>query len=346
MLKKSTLVEYGKDFDSRQLGRGVELRKDIAYKQKKLSLKLLVNAKLLEQCPVCGYGDSDNYVVVYDYNYSECKNCGHIFCSTLPDIDNLMSLYEGVGSNVSVQGLVYNKTVYDKRKSLIAFPKVEFLKRVLIHNNINLLNNYWVDIGCGTGELLSAASDSSFEVLGIESDVHLAKFATSQGLNIINQNFDEECSNRYLSNAGIVSLINILEHIADPILFLKRVVKSMSNGVILIEVPRHPSFASLSAKAFPDLAYRHIYPPDHLHIFTDDSFRRMLDQCGLQLIGAWFYGQGVAELIEASSVNIINSDNSLYDACISAACAMESVADRAGLSDTLLAVVQFSPIRK
>ncbi len=342
MLRKNILVEYGKDFDSRQLGRGVELRKEIASKQKKLSSKLLHNAKLLEHCPVCGHGESDKYVMVYGYNYSECKNCGHIFCITLPDVGDLIRLYEGEGSNVAAQGLVYNETAYDKRKSLIAFPKVEFIKRVLKHNNINLMNNYWIDIGCGTGELLSVALDSSFEVLGIESDVHLAKFASSRGLNIVNQNFDQECCDRYLSNAGIVSLINILEHITDPILLLKSVAKSMHDGVILIEVPRHPSFASLSARAFPHLAYRHIYPPDHLHIFTDESFKIMLDQCGLHLIGAWFFGQGVAELIEASCANITSSTNSLYDSCISAASAMEVVADRSGLSDTILAVVQLS----
>jgi SAM-dependent methyltransferase len=340
MIKQTFLIEYGKEFDSRQLGRGVELRKDIAAKQENLSSKLVVSAKIISKCPVCRDLDSSLFVVIYDYRYRECKKCGHIFCSTLPDVDSLIGLYEGEGNNVSVQGLVYNKTVFDIRKSLIAAPKVEFVKRVLLHNNTKLLNNYWIDIGCGTGELLSAASDCFFEVLGIESDPNLANFVSNQGLNVVNQNFDYECSERYLNKAGIVSLINILEHITDPITFLNKVVQGMSDGVILIEVPRHPSFASLSAKAFPHLAYRHIYPPDHLHIFTDDSFNHMLDQCGLHLIGVWYYGQGVAEIVQASSTNISNSDNLLYDACISAACKMEAVADRAGLSDTLLAVVQ------
>jgi hypothetical protein len=346
MLKKPSLVEYGKDFDSRLLGRGVELRKDIAAKQKNLSSKLIVSAKILSQCPVCRHEDSALFVAVYDYKYSECKNCGHIFCSTLPDLGSLIGLYEGEGSNVSAQGLVYNKTVFDKRKSLIAAPKVEFVKRVLLHNNIKLSNNYWIDIGCGTGELLSAASDNAFEVLGIESDRNLANFVSNHGLNVVNQSFDQECSEQYLKKAGIVSLINILEHITDPIIFLNKVVHGMSDGVILIEVPRHPSFASLSAKAFPNLAYRHIYPPDHLHIFTDDSFNHMLDQCGLHFIGVWFYGQGVAELVQASCANIENSENSLYDACIGAACKMEGVADRSGLSDTLLAVAQINSSKR
>lgn len=79
--------------------------------------------------------------------------------------------------NRNLQHMVYlNEELFNKRVKQIAYPKVKW-----ISDKINK-KELWIDIGCGTGEILSAAKIFRYEVIGIDSDKKEIEFAKSKGM--------------------------------------------------------------------------------------------------------------------------------------------------------------------
>ena len=80
-------------------------------------------------------------------------------------------------------------------------------------------------------------------------------------------------------NTNCVSLINVLEHIENPTNFLQ-LLSLIENEYFAFEVPLHPSLSTIVNILSEELTYRHVYPPDHLHIFTKESISLMLNKVG------------------------------------------------------------------
>ena len=160
------------------------------------------------------------------------------------------------------------------------------------------------------------------------------------GIHVDSEYLDPTNCSRFLSDVGLISAINVLEHVADPTNFLKMITDELDEVVIVFEVPRHPSIASLNAVLFPELAFRHIYPPDHLHIFTEQSISKMLEDSNLEVVGSWNFGQDAFDFFQTvgASTGIVENPfwNSVLDICPE----IQEVIDRNKLSDTSLIVAK------
>ena len=84
----------------------------------------------------------------------------------------------------------------------------------------------------------------------------------------------------------------VLEHIPNPSDFIRDIYDySNKNSILVFEVPRHPSLASFSNLVSHDAVYRHIVPPQHLQIFTEEGVDKILKN-KYEIIGKWGFGQG------------------------------------------------------
>ena len=196
----------------------------------------------------------------------------------------------------------------------------------------------WVDIGSGAGEVVFAATDAGWDASGIESDQDECDFANSKGLKVTHEYLSEETFTRFLQGAQVVSLFNVLEHIPDPRGFLSNIAGALNVGFLIFEVPRHPSLSSLSSELFPAMACRHIYPPDHLHIFSERSANILLEGTGFDVAGKWYFGQDFFDLICSAGANQGLGTNSVWAEIARVAPKVQQVIDEEGLADTMIVV--------
>ena len=333
------MKKYSKSIDMKDLGRTIVWRKEIAYDQKKLAKKFLPTVEKINSCPICNNKNSKHYVTVYDFIYDECDACGHIFCATRPDIEKTKNLYTTDSDEKSVQAKIYlNDSLYLKRTQTIAQPKVEFVMEYLSEKR-SIDNLKWIDVGSGTGEVLNACLKLGIEAIGVESDPNEAAFAVDKGFKVINKIMDDYNSYEIIKNADIVSAFNVLEHVHEPIKFLKNLIGSNDNQIVVFEVPRHPSLSSFLNQCFPEQACRHIYPPDHLHIFTESSINKMLDQCDLELKSTWNFGQDFYELV-TSCASHSKYESKFLLKMLELSNQVQKVIDQSELNDTCLIIAE------
>jgi len=143
----------------------------------------------------------------------------------------------------------------------------------------------WLDIGTGPGYFLDAAVRRMKNVVGIEPGQLAAEHAVSKGHRVINDYFTEKTS----SKLGIFDGIHcseVLEHVPDPLEFLKTIQLNMDNETILCTVV--PNDFSLIQSIFTEDKNNDVKwwidPPFHLNYFSKESLRKILEASGLRVI--------------------------------------------------------------
>jgi SAM-dependent methyltransferase len=204
----------------------------------------------------------------------------------------------------------------------------------------------WCDIGCGVGEVLMALKSfqqSEYEAIGIESEPKALQFGREKGLNIVegflDPNNQMENLLNIISDADIVSMFNVLEHVEYPDRVIDIFKKYMKKGSFLvIEVPRHPSLASFSNLVFPQFTYRHIDPPVHLQIFSEKAIE-MLIKDSFQTVGIWEFGQGYTDILTSMVLLNNKKEITLYQHLMDISNNVQKAIDESGFSDIMVVVM-------
>jgi len=334
------IIKFGKSFDSAKLNRTIEWRRDISGRQKKLATELLKSTDKIYHCPLCLSDKSQFFVKVFDYPYFECCSCNHVYLTTPASQNEIKKLYSGEPSSGSSQSKIYlDHSINNHRLKYIATPKVAFIDEVIALKSIES-GHLWIDIGSGNGEILIAAKSFGYSTLGIESDVSEVEYSKLQGLEVLNIFLNKDNVAESLGGAKILTLFNVLEHIRDPLQFFKMISSSIESGYIAFEVPRHPSLSSLNAQMFSDIGLRHIYPPDHLHIFSENSIDIMLKESNCECIGKWYFGQDYSDLLQNSASTAQCLDMNLFHKVLNIKDEIQEVIDRNKLCDSIIVVAK------
>jgi len=321
------------EWNPQRLRRDSAWKNRLACRQAKIAEELKTSTVTLEACPICGERETVLFALIHGYPYHECRGCGHIFLKEAPSPEVMNALYSARGSELkSVHMSIYGDPhVAGIRIELIAKPKVEFVTGHIGHVGT------WLDVGCGTGEILVAARDQGWEAIGIESDVDELEFARKQGCQVREAYLTRDNAQVHIGIADVVSFFNVLEHIPHPVDLLQAVVTAISPGTyVVIEVPRHPSLSSLANRAFPWLAHRHMYAPDHLHVFTERSAHLMFENSGLVTKAIWTFGQDLSEIVY-SMAGIAEVDIEMSrELTVEDINVIQSAIDVRGLSDKMI----------
>jgi hypothetical protein len=248
-----------------------------------------------------------------------------------PAAEDIAQLYQGA----TEQSKVYvGEELFRRRVEQIARPKATFCAEHIPAGGL------WFDVGCGTGELLSVVRELGWEPCGSEADEAHVAFARSQGIDLI-QGYVNELPVGLRSSVRVLSALNLLEHLPSPKRWLAQFTAPLEAGThVVIEVPRHPSLSSLSNLLHPDLACRHIYPPDHMHIFTEPSLEHVLGACGLAARAVWVFGQDYQELMYSSAAHAGLAESAFFHQVLDATAAIQRAIDAENLCDVLFVIAK------
>lgn len=326
---------FGKPVDMSQLYRDFRWRRKTAGDQKSVAMRYHTFRRTpLKICPICGNSDFTPFVKIYGYPFAECVECGDIFMLTPLDPESVRKLYDGVKGEKSIQEDMYlEPEIFSRRVEQISRPKIAFSQTFLPRKG------RWVDIGCGPGELLAASAEAGFRPVGVDADPSFIAFGREKGFEMYQGFLPSPELNHLLKSAAVVSMINVLEHVGDPVGFLTELVWRIDCGThVVFEVPRHPSISSLANQAWPDHSFRHIYPPDHLNIFSERAAETMLERTGLKAVAVWNFGQDYQEVISSIAMDRGLENSKLVMRLLQGTLAAQQTFDELGFSDALFVV--------
>lgn len=140
-----------------------------------------------------------------------------------------------------------------------------------------------LDVGCGDGILLEICKDARIECEGVEVSRPLveklrnrfgeAAIHDSSLVNIPSESFD------------VVFLINVIEHVEDPIELLEQIYSVLRpDGIVLIHAP---NFGGLPSR-LRGPRWHQIAPLVHLNYFTPSTLRKVTSKSGF-VVGEKFY---------------------------------------------------------
>lgn len=236
-----------------------------------------------QPCPVCQHrGSSLFHQTTYpeqsyhgNFALRRCDSCGLLFNS--PRLDN-----EGLGH-------LYGRNYYFfLRKDDREFARiVAMYQRTvgLIADKIPTKES--VDIGCGRGYFPAVLKALGWNAQGIEISPDAGEYGRSTfGLEVFTGTVEQYASSPQRRQFPLVTGIDVIEHVPDPVAFVAASASLVAPGGYLIIDTPNARAKNIDLKG---LAWKG-FNPFHIYLFGIDHLTRMLEKEGLQVEMSFSYG--------------------------------------------------------
>jgi 2-polyprenyl-3-methyl-5-hydroxy-6-metoxy-1,4-benzoquinol methylase len=192
-----------------------------------------------------------------------CLQCGLVRQNPQPTESDLIDAYG---------------EVEDERYEEEATGRVETFGRALGDLMRHEPGGKLLDVGCHIGVFLDVARSVGWQVAGVEPSRWAAERARSKGLDVIEGTLETAGLQENLFD--VVTMWDVVEHVADPLTELKRAHRMLRPDGLL-------ALSTMNVEAlFPRLAGRRWpwYMQMHLYYFTPRTLRAMLEQAGFEVL--------------------------------------------------------------
>ncbi|MCF8076618.1 MAG: class I SAM-dependent methyltransferase [Desulfotignum sp.] len=161
--------------------------------------------------------------------------------------------------------------VYDERYEILEKHLSPTRRRIL-------------DIGSGPGFFLLRGKERGWITKGIEPSNQAVLHSQELGLEIANDFFSKETAKK-LGRFDAINMSLVLEHLPDPVHFLRIAYESLDEGGVLSSsVPN--DFNPFQNVLRDTLEYEPwwVAPPHHINYFDFSSLRKLLERCGFEIV--------------------------------------------------------------
>jgi len=234
----------------------------------------------LDRCPLC---NSDNLKIFKEgtintktisaedfkitdstygsiWDFSKCSSCSFVFSNPRIDEKSLIEFYS------QIEDKEYTDEWEGREKNFRTI-----IKRL---KKMNVQGSSLLDIGAASGIFVNLAREEGYTAVGIEPSAQLVNEAKEKfGVDIIKgtvDNFDAR------EQFDIVTMLDLIEHVNDPEIFLKKVSPLIRKDGVLVIVT--PDVNSLAAKFFGNRWWH--YRTAHVHFFNLKSLTYLLEKLG------------------------------------------------------------------
>ena len=267
------------------------------------------------KCKACNIKIQNKFFISHNVKYTICKSCSHLN-GLYEDSDEFCDVVynRSVGQNYADRYFAKNLKLFESRKINIYKPKVDFLTSSL---GKSVKKKTILDIGAGSGYLLSAFLDQNFKkVEAIEPSEKQVNFCKevlvkkNQEPDLIKQiSIDDTLDYVKNTKSEIVTMIGVLEHLNYPREMLSVIKKNHNIKYVFLSVPLF-SFSVLIESCFPNIHNRHL-GGSHTHLFTEKSLKKLLLNFGFKPFSEWWFGTDFMDLFRSIDVTSRKNNNAL-----------------------------------
>jgi O-methyltransferase len=174
-----------------------------------------------------------------------------------PSIVGESDFYEILGS---IYPWYYRDEAWDK----------DILCQILKDSNINS----FLDYGCGNGALLLQARRNGIEGWGVDINKKALAQASANGLPVFHN--DELTINH--PPAEVISILQTIEHVADPVKFTSEIVNKFNAQVLIMSAPCHETLLGSMKDPLS-------WPPHHISMWSEKAFESLAKSIGFKVTG-------------------------------------------------------------
>lgn len=210
--------------------------------------------KIHPECLLCGETVLKKLNAFKDAGLVRCTKCHFVFSAFIPDLKDLTSHYDNYprGQGTSPITLRRFSELSDQLRKYATSGK-------------------WIDVGCGSGELLAQLKLKGWNVFGTEFSESAVLLCESKGISMkkgpLNAADFEE------NSFDVISSIEVLEHINNPHEEIGNFRKLLrTGGAVYINTPNFNSFSRhILGSKWSIIEY-----PEHLCYYTTKSLHKLL----------------------------------------------------------------------
>ncbi|HDP95971.1 MAG TPA: class I SAM-dependent methyltransferase [Candidatus Aminicenantes bacterium] len=207
------------------------------------------------------------------WSFHKCKDCRFVFANPAPTDQSLTALYAALqdddyGAEAENRGRNFNVILNRLRKFVPEPGKL-------------------LDVGAASGIFMHLAQERGFQVQGVEPSTQLVREArTRYGLEIKPGTADNLSPE---STFQVITCLDLIEHLADPLPQLKRITTHLEPGGILVLVT--PDILSLAARVSGRRWWH--FRTAHVNFFSQPSLERLMTLLGMEIVSrhryAWHF---------------------------------------------------------
>jgi 2-polyprenyl-3-methyl-5-hydroxy-6-metoxy-1,4-benzoquinol methylase len=236
-------------------------------------------------CNACGADQFAADSTVDEWTIGHCRACGLVFVNPAP--------FFGATAEFSEMSRAFEYTEYMHQP---VSPEILSFERQQLAANAVEMRRWsggpagssqairFLDIGCGSGASIRAASDLGWDAIGIDIDPQLIQEGRDQ------LQVDLRCvpileSGLPSGSFDFVKLRDVIEHLPNPLEVLVKVRELLApDGVVLLVTPNEGSLATQARVALRRrrTVVATVPPPHHLHSFSSKTLARTLHRAGLR----------------------------------------------------------------
>jgi 2-polyprenyl-3-methyl-5-hydroxy-6-metoxy-1,4-benzoquinol methylase len=235
-------------------------------------------------CNVCGADAFQSLAAVGEWNIGKCTRCGLIYLNPAPFFEATPEF-----STIS-KSFQYTRYMHEKiTPQIYAYENAQFrsqLQEIFRLTGKAFPAMRYLEVGCGSGASVRAATDLGWKATGIDIDPELI------GTGIEQHGADLRCTPLQLGgfDAGsfdFIRLRDVIEHLPDPYESLLEIQRLLRPGGIALFVA--PNEGALLNRLRLLLGFKRgmiawAEPPHHIHGFTPATLERILHRAGFKIL--------------------------------------------------------------
>ena len=205
--------------------------------------------------------------------YCRCQQCALVFHSPRPRSHAIEQEYQ------HGYDAIFLKSAIDPYRAPVFRSVLEHL------SGYKTPPGQLLDIGCGAGEFAVLCRNIGWTCSGVELSQQAAEVAVRQGITMLPYSSLED-SGGFVDDArqfDVITLINVLDHVCDPMSVLRGVHQMLKpGGLVVIRVP-NANF-HLSVRGVLKFLKAQHQQAFHLYIYSPSTLENLLNSIGLKTL--------------------------------------------------------------
>lgn len=208
----------------------------------------------------------------------DCVSCGFFHADPLPTEEELETMYRDFFYS-EYQPQYFASYERDYQWWMLSYDdRFDFVEPIAKNSKKRLL-----DIGSGPGLFLIRAQERNWRNCGIEPSLAAVQYSTKRGLDVRHEFFSEKT--QYTEKFDFIHSSQVLEHVRDPLSFLKKAHSLLDqNGIICTVVPNEFNPFQMAVTENLQKNAWWVNMPEHLNYFSPESLKALHERAGFKCL--------------------------------------------------------------